>query len=42
MVGQGFAAEGIPVPPVLISALAALAIVGYAFSHPFGHRVEAA
>jgi ABC-type nickel/cobalt efflux system permease component RcnA len=38
MLGQGFAAQGVPVSPLAISALAALAIVGYAFSHPFGSR----
>jgi ABC-type nickel/cobalt efflux system permease component RcnA len=38
MVGQGFAQQGIAVSPLAISAITALAIVGYAFSHPFGHR----
>ena len=38
MVGQGFAERGITVSPILISAITALAIAGYAFSHPFAHR----
>jgi len=44
MVGQGFAERGIAVSPLLASALTAIAIAGYAFSHPFAHRrrVEAA
>jgi ABC-type nickel/cobalt efflux system permease component RcnA len=43
MVGQGFAQEGINVSPLAVSALTALAIVGYAFSHPFARRpVESA
>ena len=42
MVGQGFAAQGVTFSPLLISALTALAITGYAFSHPFEHGVRAA
>jgi ABC-type nickel/cobalt efflux system permease component RcnA len=44
MVGQGFAERGIAASPLLASALTALAIAGYAFSHPFARRrsVEAA
>ncbi|MGP6159620.1 MAG: hypothetical protein ACLPYS_19275 [Vulcanimicrobiaceae bacterium] len=38
MVGQGFAAQGAAVSPLAIAALTALAIVGYAFSHPFAHH----
>ena len=38
MVGQGFAQQGVAVSPLAISAITALAIAGYAFSHPFGHR----
>jgi ABC-type nickel/cobalt efflux system permease component RcnA len=38
MVGQGFAQEGISASPLAISAITALAIAGYVFSHPFGHR----
>ncbi len=38
MVGQGFAAQGISAPPVLVSAITALAIAGYAFSYPFAPR----
>jgi len=38
MVGQGFAAQGVTVSPLAITALTALAIAGYAFSHPFAHR----
>jgi ABC-type nickel/cobalt efflux system permease component RcnA len=38
MVGQGFAERGITVSPLLVSALTALAIAGYAFSHPFAHQ----
>jgi nickel/cobalt exporter len=34
MVGQGFAAQGIAVSAPLVTALTALAIAGYAFSHP--------
>ncbi len=43
MVGQGFAQEGIGVSPLAVTALTALAIAGYAFSHPFAHpRVKIA
>ncbi len=44
MVGQGFAEQGSPVSPLTVTALTALAIVGYAFSHPFAqpHHPEAA
>jgi len=43
MVGQGFAQQGVAISPLAITATVALAIVGYAFSHPFAHRrVEAA
>ncbi|GAC1313354.1 MAG: hypothetical protein NVSMB21_24510 [Vulcanimicrobiaceae bacterium] len=38
MVGQGFAQEGISFSPLLVSGIVALAIAGYAFSHPFSHR----
>jgi ABC-type nickel/cobalt efflux system permease component RcnA len=38
MVGQGFAAQGISVSPLVVSAITALAIAGYAFSHPFAPR----
>ena len=38
MVGQGFAQQGVTVSPFAITAAVALAIVGYAFSHPFAHR----
>ncbi len=38
LVGQGFAQEGIRVSPLVVSAITALAIAGYAFSHPFAHR----
>jgi ABC-type nickel/cobalt efflux system permease component RcnA len=37
MVGQGFAQEGIHVSPLAVTAITALAIAGYAFSHPFAH-----
>ena len=44
MVGQGFAQQGISISPVLVTAITALAIAGYAFSHPFavGAATEAA
>jgi ABC-type nickel/cobalt efflux system permease component RcnA len=43
MVGQGFGEQGVAVSPLLVSAITALAIAGYAFSHPFAHqRVEIA
>jgi ABC-type nickel/cobalt efflux system permease component RcnA len=43
MVGQGFAAQGISASPVVVSGITALAIAGYAFSHPFApRRAEAA
>jgi ABC-type nickel/cobalt efflux system permease component RcnA len=38
MVGQGFAERGVTVSPLLVTALVALAIAGYAFSHPFAHQ----
>jgi ABC-type nickel/cobalt efflux system permease component RcnA len=38
MVGQGFAQQGIGISPLAVTALTALAIVGYAFSHPFAHQ----
>ena len=38
MVGQGFAAQGSPVSPLAITALTALAIVGYAFSRQLAHH----
>ncbi len=38
MVGQGFAQQGVTISPLAITAAVALAIVGYAFSHPFAHR----
>jgi len=37
MVGQGFVQQGAPVSPALVTALTALAIAGYAFSHPLQH-----
>ena len=37
MVGQGFAQRGYPISPALVTVLIALAIAGYAFSHPFAH-----
>jgi ABC-type nickel/cobalt efflux system permease component RcnA len=44
MVGQGFAERGITVSPLVVTLMTALAIAGYAFSHPFAHNrsVEAA
>ena len=38
MVGQGAVEAGYVSTPVLITCVAALAIIGYAFSHPFAHR----
>ena len=38
MVGQGFAQQGVTVSPFVITAAVALAILGYAFAHPFAHR----
>ena len=38
MVGQGFAQQGISISPLAITGIVALAIVGFAFSHPFSHR----
>ncbi len=38
MVGQGFAQQGVSISPFVITAIVAIAIVGYAFSHPFSHR----
>jgi nickel/cobalt exporter len=37
MVGQGFVEQGLPVSAPVITALTALAIAGYAFSHPLAH-----
>ncbi len=43
MVGQGAVEGGFVSTPVLVTCVCALAIAGYAFSHPFAHRrVEAA
>jgi ABC-type nickel/cobalt efflux system permease component RcnA len=44
MVGQGVAQQGFSISPALITTLVAIAITGYAFSHPFshGHREQAA
>jgi nickel/cobalt exporter len=36
MVGQGLVQQGLPVSAPIVTALTALAIAGYAFSHPFG------
>jgi nickel/cobalt exporter len=41
MVGQGFVQQGFPVSAPLVSLLVALAIAGYAFSHPSHHAQEA-
>jgi nickel/cobalt exporter len=38
MVGQGFSQQGFAPSPLLVTAIVALAIAGYAFSHPFAHR----
>jgi len=38
MVGQGFAQQGINVSPLAVSAITALAILGFALSHPFAPR----
>jgi ABC-type nickel/cobalt efflux system permease component RcnA len=38
MVGQGAVEGGFVATPILVSSIAALAIAGYAFSHPFAHR----
>ena len=38
MVGQGFAERGYAVSPLAVTGIVALAILGYAFSHPFAHR----
>jgi len=38
MVGQGFVQQGITLSPLLVTGIVALAIAGYAFSHPFSHR----
>ena len=38
MVGQGAVEGGFVTTPILVSLIAALAIAGYAFSHPFAHR----
>ncbi|MBC5799609.1 MAG: hypothetical protein GIX03_12095 [Candidatus Eremiobacteraeota bacterium] len=38
MVGQGFAQQGVSISPFAITAAVALAIVGYGFSRPLGHR----
>jgi len=37
MVGQGVVQQGFQTSPLLVSALVAVAIAGYVFSHPFGH-----
>jgi nickel/cobalt transporter (NicO) family protein len=37
MVGQGFVQQGIPISASVVTALVALAIAGYAFSHPLHH-----
>jgi ABC-type nickel/cobalt efflux system permease component RcnA len=37
MVGQGFAQQGVSISPMIVTAITALAIAGYAFSHPFAH-----
>jgi ABC-type nickel/cobalt efflux system permease component RcnA len=37
MVGQGFAQQGVSISPLIVTAVTALAIAGYAFSHPFAH-----
>jgi len=37
MVGQGAVQQGFQTSPLLVSALVAVAIAGYVFSHPFGH-----
>ena len=41
MVGQGFAQQGLHVSALAISAITALAIAGFAFSHPFAPRRSA-
>lgn len=38
MVGQGAVEGGFVATPLLVTMVAALAIAGYAFSHPFAHR----
>ncbi len=38
MVGQGFAARGIAISPIAVTGIVALAIAGYATSHPLAHR----
>ena len=38
MVGQGAVEGGFVATPIFVSSIAALAIAGYAFSHPFAHR----
>jgi nickel/cobalt exporter len=38
MVGQGFAQQGLAPSPLVVTLVTALAITGYAFSHPFAHR----
>ncbi|MDQ2857623.1 MAG: hypothetical protein M3R53_03095 [Candidatus Eremiobacteraeota bacterium] len=43
MVGQGFAQQGVSVSPLVVTAVTALAIASYAFSHSFANRrLEAA
>jgi ABC-type nickel/cobalt efflux system permease component RcnA len=37
MVGQGFAQQGVSISPLVVTMVTALAIAGYAFSHPFAH-----
>ncbi len=41
MVGQGMVQQGLPVSAPIVTALTALAIVGYAFAHPLGRAREA-
>jgi ABC-type nickel/cobalt efflux system permease component RcnA len=38
MVGQGFGQQGVSMSPLVVTGITALAIIGYAFSHPFAHR----
>jgi nickel/cobalt exporter len=37
MIGQGLVQQGTTLSPIAVSALVALAIAGYAFTHPFAH-----
>ncbi len=41
-IGQGLAQQGVAVSPLAACGLIALAIAGYALSHPFAHRTEPA